>query len=319
MILPSLRRWLALLIPLAFGLGLLAAAPKPLVKDEPARLEVKLKGGGKLVMHFCKVPKGKFLMGSPKEEKGRGNDEDLHEVEITKDYWLGRTEVTVGHFKAFVADTEYETEAEKGAGAYGWDDAKKEWKKDKSYNWKNPGFAQTDEHPVVCVSWNDTKAFCDWLAKKSGKDVRLPTEAEWERACRGGTATRYHFGADEEDLAKYANVADASFRKATTKTWGIKADDGHAFTAPVASFTKNQYGLHDMHGNAWEWCSDWYGSDYYGVSPKKDPQGPISGAARVLRGGSWDDHPENARAALRFWIAPAARDDYGFRACFRLD
>jgi formylglycine-generating enzyme required for sulfatase activity len=291
-------------------------------KEDPGRVEVKLKSGKKLVMHFCKVPKGKFMMGSPKEEKGRDTDEDQREVEITKDYWLGKTEVTRGQFAAFVAEMDYETEAEKGDGAYGWDDAKKNWKKDKSYCWKNPGFAQTDEHPVVCVSWNDASAFCKWMAEKSGKPVRLPTEAEWERACRGGTSTRYHFGDDEEDLARYANVADASFRKATTLTWGIKADDGHAFTAPVASFTKNQYGLHDMHGNAWEWCLD-YSGPYKDITDNKDPIGSKKEGEderRVLRGGSWGNNPVSARAAQRSRNAPANRyDTIGFRASFRLD
>jgi formylglycine-generating enzyme len=177
---------------------------------------------------------------------------------------------------------------------------------------------------VVCVSWNDATAYCKWMAEKSGKDVRLPTEAEWERTCRGGTATRYHFG-DDEDLAKFGNVADASFRKATTRTSGIKRGkrpygikaDGHAFTAPVASFAKNQYGLHDMHGNVWEWCSDWYGKDYYGFGHTKDPQGPLKGPDRVIRGGSWNYFGFYCRTAYRNSIDPGNRMfSIGFRvAC----
>jgi formylglycine-generating enzyme required for sulfatase activity len=184
------------------------------------------------------------------------------------------------------------------------------------------GFAQTDEHPVVCVSWNDSKAFCAWLAKRSGRAVRLPTEAEWERACRGGTRTRFSFGDDEEDLSSYANVADASFRKATGRNWGIKGDDGHGFTAPVGRFRANAYGLSDMHGNAWEWCEDQY-RPYKDIPAIKDPLSLKKAGEderRVLRGGSWGNFPWDCRAASRDRRAPSGRyDGVGFRVAFRLD
>src|SRR5262249_15422458 len=158
----------------------------------------------------------------------------------------------------------------------------------REYNWRNPGFEQTDDHPVVEVSWNDAAQFCDWARKKTGKAIRLPTEAEWEYACRAGGRTRYFFGDNEEELAQYANVADASFRQLTGKNWGIRADDGYAFTAPVGTFKPNGFGLYDMHGNVLQWCQDWYDKDYYTKSPKKDPQGPSSGENRVGRGGAWN-------------------------------
>ena len=137
------------------------------------------------------------------------------------------------------------------------------------YSWRNAGFEQTDEHPVVNVSWNDAVAFCKWLSRKEGKTYRLPTEAEWEYACRAGTTTRYYSGDDPETLAKVGNVADAT-AKAKFANWKytIKASDGYVFTAPVGQFTPNAFGLYDMHGNAWQWCADRYGKEYYAMSPQ---------------------------------------------------
>ena len=132
------------------------------------------------------------------------------------------------------------------------------------------------------MSWNDAVAFCKWLSKKEGKTYRLPTEAEWEYACRAGTTTRYYSGDDPETLAKVGNVADATF-KAKFPDWKctIKASDGYVFTAPVGKFKPNAFGLYDMHGNAWQWCADWYGEEYYAKSPVDDPTGPDSGPHSV--------------------------------------
>jgi formylglycine-generating enzyme required for sulfatase activity len=240
-------------------------------------------------------------------------------VEITRDFYLGQYAVTRGQFGAFVGDTGYKTEAEAGDGGIGWDQDKKEWRKSKEYNWRNPGFSQTDDHPVVNVSWNDADAYCKWAGKKTGRAVRLPTEAEWEYACRAGRPTRFFCGDDVEDLAGYANVADASFRRATGKGWGITSDDGYAFTAPVGKFRPNPWELYDMHGNVWQWCADWYDREYYTKSTKKGPQGPNSGEYRVVRGGSWDINPRGCRAAHRVWYAPSSRcGAVGFRVAFNL-
>jgi len=139
---------------------------------------------------------GRFLMGSPVDEKGRYEDERQHEVQVA-DFAIGKYEVTVGQFKSFVKATQYKTEAEESGGCYYWTGSA--WKQDASKTWRNPGFSQTDDHPVVCVSWNDAMAYVDWLSKQTGKTYRLPTEAEWEYAARAGTTAARYWG-DDPDL-----------------------------------------------------------------------------------------------------------------------
>ena len=139
---------------------------------------------------------------------------------------------------------------------------------------------------MVCVSWNDAAEFCKWLGRKEAKLYRLPTEAEWEYACRAGTTTRYASGDDPEILAQSGNVADATLHaEAPELVPTIAASDGYLFTAPVGRFRPNAFGLYDMHGNAWEWCADWYAADYYAWSEWIDPLGPGVGTERVRRGG----------------------------------
>jgi formylglycine-generating enzyme len=267
-----------------------------------------------LGMNLLVIPAGRFLMGSPKGEADRLDDELQHEVEITRPFYLGKHEVTVGQFKAFVKDTNYLTEAEKdGKGGRAFDG--KEFVQKPEFTWKHLHFAQTDDHPVVIVTWSDAVAFCTWLSKKEGRTYRLPTEAEWEYACRAGTKTCFSSGAKEEDLKAIGNIADASLKmKWMDATWAMSWNDGFPFTAPVGRFRANDFGLQDMHGNVWEWCSDWYGEDYYGKSPKQDPQGPANGKERVSRGGAWSTQPKFCRSAFRDWHEPGYRSDcVGFR------
>jgi formylglycine-generating enzyme required for sulfatase activity len=241
-----------------------------------------------------------------------------HRVRITKPFYLGAYHVTRGQFRQFVADAGYKTDAEIGKppGAWGWDPDKKDFDFNAKYSWRNVGFEQSDEHPVVNVSWNDAMAFCRWLSFKEGKTYRLPTEAEWEYACRAGTTTRYYSGDDPETLAKVGNVADATYRaKFPDEKHSIKASDGYVFTAPVGKFKPNSFGLYDMHGNAWQWCADRYGAEYYAKSPADDPTGPDSGDRRVLRGGSWVNRPGSARSANRGRNSPYNR---GYGAGFRV-
>ena len=279
--------------------------------------------GDGVTMEFVRVQAGTFQMGSPPGEKDRRPDEEQHSVEITRDFYLSKYEVTRGQFRAFVTDTGYRTEPESdGQGAWGYDgDTGKVEGRKPNYTWQSTGFAQTDEHPVVNVTWNDADAFCRWLALRSKQAIQLPTEAEWEYAARAGSAARFYSGNDEETLAKVGNVADRTAKK-QFQDWQttIAADDGYLFTAPVGRFPANRFGLHDMLGNVWEWCRDWLGP--YGNLSAKDPLGdPKDKQVRVMRGGSWGKRiPRISSAALRFSGAPPSRDmDVGFRVSFRLD
>jgi sulfatase modifying factor 1 len=248
-------------------------------------------------------------------ERGRAADEVAHDVEISTSFYMGIHEVTIGQWRAFVKGTSYRTEAEKdGQGGYGFNATAAQFEGRKpEYTWKNTGWAQTDAHPVVNVTWNDAVAFCQWLSTKEGKSYRLPTEAEWEYACRAGTTTRFYGGADEESLKTTANIADAALKA----KWAVAPraaawDDGYPFTAPVGCFQANAFGLYDMHGNVYEWCQDWYGP--YSPDAQRDPQGPHTGASRVRRGGCWFDNAKSSRAAFRVRNRPSYRDcNYGFR------
>jgi formylglycine-generating enzyme required for sulfatase activity len=311
------------------------AVPSLLSAEEPKKPSDTKQITNSIGMKLTLVPSGEFMMGSKESAEETAaffnktyggdlvtadifKDEDpQHRVRITKPFYLGTYHVTRGQFRQFVAATAYRTDAEKGEtpGASGWNPDKKEFGFNEKSSWRNVGFEQTDDHPVVNVSWNDAAAFCTWLSKKEGKTYRLPTEAEWEYACRAGTTTRYYSGDDPETLAKVGNVADASL-KAKLPDWKytIKANDGYVFTAPVGKFKPNAFGLYDMHGNTCQWCADWYGPGYYAASPVDDPTGPASGNDRVLRGGSFDFRPFFSRSANRVGCAPRSRDFItGFR------
>ena len=268
-------------------------------------------------MKLVYVPPGKFRMGSPATDRERNNIDEVpqHEVEITKGFHLGQHEVTVGEFKAFVASEKYLTEAEKD-GKGGGIDTLGDSVVDAKYTWRYPVFAATDQHPVANVSWNDAKAFCAWLSRKEGINYRLPSEAEWEYACRGGTETVYQGGDDPESLSTYGNIADGTLRM-KFPSWRfptIRGKDGYVFAAPVGQFRKNDFGLNDMHGNVAEWCEDRYDENYYKVSPSRDPTGPEIGQMRLLRGGSWKRDARFSRSASRQPSEPASRTaGIGFR------
>ena len=298
--------------------------------------------GNDIKLKMVLIPAGEFKMGSGESAEDTAafflknygtyflktddfkNEHPQHRVRITKPFYLGTYHVTRGQFSQFVKDSGYKTDAEKGymPGATGWDAEKKAFGFNEKYSWRSAGFEQTDEHPVVNVSWNDAVAFCKWLSKKEGKTYRLPTEAEWEYACRAGTTTRYYSGDDPETLAKVGNVADATAKakfpvEFPGMIWTIgtiKASDGYVFTAPVGQFKPNAFGLYDMHGNALQWCADWHGDDYYGKSPVDDPTGPDTGAIRVARGGSWLLGPHVSRSTSRGGVTPHDRLNFaGFR------
>ena len=320
------RQTLAIVLLVAFGLcgNVIAQTAEKTLTDTVAN---------SIGMRLVLIPAGEFMMGNRESAAELAKAFDwpagnfasaypYHRVRITKPFYLGAYEVTVGQFRQFVGDTGYKTDVEKsGKGGYGYSRKSSEHKAE--YTWRNAGFAQTDEHPVVNVSWNDAVAFCEWLSRKEGKMYRLPTEAEWEYACRAGTTTRFYSGDDPEALAQVGNVADA-----TMKAWfsegmdnvptpimsqAIKASDGYVFTAPVGRFRPNAFSVYDMHGNVWEWCAD-LGSSYYAQSPIDDPPGPSSGRGRVLRGGSWRTGAVFLTSACRNGYWPDAGEcTWGFR------
>jgi sulfatase modifying factor 1 len=273
--------------------------------------------GGGATVKLVLIPAGKFMMGSPATEKDRDKDEVQHEVTISKPFHMGITPVTVDQFAAFVKDSGYKTDVEKAGWSLGVEikDGTLMPKKADGCSWRNPSFDQKGDHPVVQVSWDDARAFCDWLSKKSGKTVVLPTESQWEYACRAGSKTAYLWGDNPDDGKGWANCADQSLKKKLPNApaaWTFFSwDDGFVFTSPVANFKANAFGLYDMTGNVWQWCGDGYG-DYPGGAVT-DPVGPAPGPFRVQRGGSWIDTPGYCRSAGRSSGAPLNRDGHGFR------
>ncbi|MGA2704486.1 MAG: formylglycine-generating enzyme family protein [Isosphaeraceae bacterium] len=297
----------------------IASSPKtPGLTSSPTTLPVTAPQSitNSIGMELVRIEPGEFLMGSPDSDLyAKADEKPPHRMRITRPFYLGKYEVTVGQFRRFVDDSGYQTEAEKdGKGGYGLNEAANRFEQAPRYTWREAGFEQTDLHPVVNVSWNDAVAFAEWLGKKEGKTYRLPTEAEWEYACRAGTTTRYWSGDDAETLAAVANVADGTAKAKFPQWETISGFDGFVYTAPVGKFRANAFGMYDMHGNVWEWCWDWYSADYYKEPPVDDPRGPSQASDRVVRGGSWYDDPRFVRSANRLWDAPGIRSgNLGFR------
>lgn len=240
-------------------------------------------------MEFVLVPGGCFQMGSPSSEKDRGNDEGpVHEVCVDS-FYLGKYEVTNHQFWLF--RSRHDSKEFKGNSLDG------------------------EQQPVVFVSWQDASDYAQWLSDSGGRSFRLPTEAEWEYAARGGRATSRYWGDDPDSACRYANVHDRTSKNVNGFEWqNHNCDDGHAVTAPVGSFQPNDFGLYDMLGNVWEWTADWYGNDYYGNSPRQNPTGPLTGSSRVGRGGGWSTWPSFMRAADRRGFRPdVAEFHLGFR------
>jgi formylglycine-generating enzyme required for sulfatase activity/serine/threonine protein kinase len=302
------------------------ASVTPQRRSATAQPEYLTTGVGQIKLRL--IPAGQFMMGSDESDPGSHSDEVVvrdgkrrkHLVRITQPFYLGVTEVTRGQFRIFADDTGYKTETEKdGKGAFGWNEETKRFEQNPKFTWQNAGYQQSDEHPVVNVSWNDAQAFITWLSEKEGKAFRLPTEAEWEYACRAGTTTRFSSGDDLESLASVANVADATAKEKFPRWTTIAARDGFVYTAPVGQFRPNAFDLYDMHGNVWEWCSDWYDANYYKQSPTDDPRGPDAAAIRVIRGGGWGGRLEYCKSAYRLRLAPGDRcNAAGFRLALSL-
>ncbi|MDO4551458.1 MAG: formylglycine-generating enzyme family protein [Planctomycetia bacterium] len=230
---------------------------------------VKTVDGVEYAFRWC--PAGSFMMGSPEDELGRDADETQHRVTLTKGFWMLETEVTQKMWQSVMED--------------------------------NPSDFEGDDLPVENVSWDDCQEFCQKL-RNLGLNIQLPTEAQWEYACRAGTTGEYGGTGNLDDMGWYGHKNE----------YGDKLGNSKERTHEVKTKKPNAWGLYDMHGNVWEWCQDWYGSDYYKNSPTNDPTGPASGSDRVDRGGCWGNYAGGCRSARRNSGTPTFRYSYlGFR------
>jgi formylglycine-generating enzyme required for sulfatase activity len=255
-------------------------------------------------MKMVLIPPGEFVMGSTEEgiaevlkaqemwtngESWRNrilSEAPQHKVRITRPFYFAVCEATVGQFEAFVQATGYQTESETS----------------EEFNWRNPAFEQTKDHPVADLSWDDAVVFCQWLSEMEGATYGLPSEAQWEYACRAGSTTPWCCGKSNVDLEKYAWFEHRGGDR--SKAVGQKLPNG--------------FGILDMHGNVVEWCSDYYSPYYYASSPSDDPVGPSIGPSRVLRGGGWSQRAIHVRSTYRLWDG-IRRSVYGFRPVLLID
>ncbi len=265
------------------------------------------------------IPPGQFLMGSDSnaDPDTQSDETPQHWVTIPKPFAISRCEITVGQFRQFVQETRYQTTAETGGrGCYGWDAAQKQDIQQPDLNWQNPGFSQDDHHPVVCISWQDTQHYLDWLSQRTGTRYRLPSEAEWEYATRARTITPHFY--QPEHQCTYTNGAGQESKEIAAANWTLaECTDPFVYTAPVASFAENPFGLFDMAGNVWEWTQDCWHSNYDGAPTDGSPWLEQNGGnctRRVVRGGSWIILPQNLRSAYRAWYGSGVWDySTGFR------
>jgi formylglycine-generating enzyme required for sulfatase activity len=277
---------------------------------------------------FLLVDSGTFSMGAP-DGQGEESEHPRHEVRITRAFYLARTETTVGQWRRFVerrAEAGTPVADESGgwvmdrfapsAGEGGEEEFRVPWVQRPDAGWSDPNplhqYEWSDAHPVTHVSWHAASSFCEEYG------YRLPTEAEWEYAARAGTTTRFWWGDREMDGAGRINLRGIEFsRRMFGHEWG-DFDDGHAFTAPVASFEPNPWGFHDILGNVWEWCADSHSETAYRAEGRVDPLvSETVTLARVMRGGSWSNPPHFCRAAYRAKLSETDRASHGgFRAAF---
>ncbi len=260
------------------------------------------------------IPAGSYMMGARAEEAGSpaaaASEGPVHGVTLQRPIAMQSTEVTRGQFAAFIKETGYQA-----AGCKVFDGTA--WVIDRSRSWRDPGFFQDDDHPVVCVSAMDAKAYAKWLSEKSGVRFRLPSEAEWEYAARAGVTGSYVWGADPTAACAAANVADTSLlgtHKDRDIALYFACDDRQPHTAPVGKFSPNSFGLMDMIGNVREITADCWNADYDGAPTDGASRTDGDCGAAAARGGGWFDPPANMRTARRLKTEiTERRTDQGFR------
>ena len=236
-----------------------------------AKANVTIELGDGVVMEFVLIPAGSFQMGSD-ENSGDGDESPIHPVTLTQPYYLGRYEVTQAQWEKIMGN--------------------------------NPSKFRGDKLPVESVSWNDCQQFLAKLQQKVGRKFALPTEAQWEFACRSGTTTPWSFGPQADSAVDFAWIGENS----------------GASPHPVGQKKPNAWGLYDMHGNVWEWCADWYNKHAYSNNADKDPSGPASGENRISRGGAWGDNPDGVRSAVRNCNGPdGANQGLGLRCVLLIE
>jgi formylglycine-generating enzyme required for sulfatase activity len=273
-------------------LGAVFASALAFVGAAPAPLKPAGEITNSLGMKFVRVPRGKFAMGSPASEPNHNPNQQLHDVEITEPFYLGAHEVTQQQFRKIMGSNPSYFSATGGGGlqVVGLD---------------------TSRFPVDSVTWLEAVEFCKKLAAQpkevaARRTYRLPTEAEWEYACRAGTTTAFSFG-------KSGTSTQANF-DGTQPYGGAPVGPNLRRTCAVGSYKPNAWGLYDMHGNVREWCGDWFGENYYRSSPAKGPPGPKDGTARCMRGGDYSFAAYVSRSAFRGYSEPTNRNArFGFR------
>ncbi|MEM7704862.1 MAG: formylglycine-generating enzyme family protein [Pseudomonadota bacterium] len=258
------------------------------------------------------IPAGSFLFGSPEDEAGRTDDEGPQSKVTLDGFAVSKFEITLGQYQAFVSATNYQTEdiclslQENGSWGY-----------QPELNWQTPGFEQSEDHPVVCVSWHDANAYVGWLNTQTPKGTyRLLTESEWEYAARAGTTTTYWWGANQDEFCKFTNGGDALAGQ-SYGAWDRAGEcsDGHLYTAPVGAFkAPNAFGLHDMVGNVWEWVADCYQPSLSSTYFSEETVPEEGCEKRAVRGGAWDYSPLYLRSAYRgAWNPTQGFSNFGFR------
>lgn len=288
-----------------------------LPRQAPVLLQQK---GMVLAPQLVNVPAGCFQMGSPETEAGHNPDEVLHRV-CVKSFQMTSQETALAEFKRFVAATSYLTDAEKNVvepGCWSYEkDPQKPWDWRMWASWKQPiqGAFVMKDHPVTCVSFNDVSAYIAWLNQETGQHYRLPTEAEWEYAARAGTATARYWGNNPDISCGYANVADVTQSGPVQWPNMHNCQDGHFFATKVGSLRANNFGLHDMLGNVWEWTCSRYEEKYSGGEALCIPQNAIGDEVFIaIRGGAWNADPSRLRAAYRTSVTVWTRQaNLGFR------